>query len=67
MSTLGKIPFNYTGKQSLELQTLKCVVDSNIPGTPVFTHFTSARQRYALVTQTDKNENWIERVTEMDI
>ena len=39
----------------------------NNPGTPVFTHFTSARQRYALVTQTDKNENWIERVTEMDI
>ena len=31
-----------------------------------YTHFTSARQRYAPVTQTDKNENWIERVTEME-
>ena len=29
--------------------------------------FFRPRQRYALVTQTDKNENWIERVTEMDI
>ena len=44
-----------------------CVIKENVPGTPVFTHFTSARQRYALVTQIDKNENWIERVTEMDI
>ena len=28
----------------------------NIPGTPVFAHFTSARGRYALVTQKDKNK-----------
>ena len=35
------------------------------PGTPVFTHFTSAWRRYALVTQKDRKK--IERVTEMDI
>ena len=34
------------------------------PGTPVFTHFTSARRRYALVTQKDRKK--IERVTEME-
>ena len=26
------------------------------PGTPVFTHFTSARRRYALVTQKDRKK-----------
>ena len=35
------------------------------PGTPVFTHFTYARRRYALVMQKDKNK--IKRVTKMGI
>ena len=47
------------------LHTHKKIPNSGFtPGTPVFTHFTSARRRYALVTQKDRQK--IERVTEMD-
>ena len=47
-----------------------CVVQKygiNIPGTPVFAHYTSARRWYAPHDLAKVNNSEIERVTEVDI
>ena len=57
----------YFYRKTLELQTLNCAVDSNIPGNPVFAHYTSARRWYAPHDLAKVNNSEIERVTKMDI